>query len=170
MRAILKTSTPRPVYHLAEEDEGGFVQFIVTFTVQKYLCAFTVHDVTGGWDAETHEPLGVEPYCRGHIKWDGCSHVWFGAEQDDGKPDGYLHLCGAAFWADHVQLMEWLYRQSAELIGKTFDPSQRWPDDRGQDRDPGGGPAGEKAIGRNSPAPLDRPPPPPPPPPKLLNL
>lgn len=29
-----------------------------------------------------------ERFIDGYIKWDGCSHFWFG------DSDGYLHLCG----------------------------------------------------------------------------
>lgn len=37
-----------------------------------------------------HSKNGLEdaqPYLTGFIKWDGCSHMYFGDE-------GYLHLCG----------------------------------------------------------------------------
>jgi len=42
------------------------------------------------------------PQVHGRVKWDGCSHVYFGnAEAKGESPDGYLHLCGKSHW-------EWL--------------------------------------------------------------
>lgn len=40
----------------------------------------------GNDDAEN--PRAADRYIEGYVKFDGCSHVFFG------RDDGYLHLCG----------------------------------------------------------------------------
>ena len=41
----------------------------------------------GGDDFSLNGLEDAQPYLTGMIKWDGCSHFYFG-------DDGYLHLCG----------------------------------------------------------------------------
>jgi hypothetical protein len=73
------------------EFEGDF-ESSATFNVFEVLC----------WDGETNEVTGTEKYLHGYIKWDGCSHVWFGKEDNP----GYLHLCGKGFFERHKQVMD----------------------------------------------------------------
>ena len=47
---------------------------------------FKVHEVIS-WTMD-NEVSDIEELLNGHIKWDGCSHIWFGDN------DKYLHLCG----------------------------------------------------------------------------
>jgi hypothetical protein len=56
-------------------------------------------DGTAEFDAAT-------AFLRGRIKWDGCSHITFGADGDA----GYLHLCGGLSFAslDFVLRMAWV--------------------------------------------------------------
>jgi len=42
---------------------------------------------TNSEDFSLNELEDAQPYLTGLIKWDGCSHFYFGE-------DGYLHLCG----------------------------------------------------------------------------
>ena len=42
---------------------------------------------TQSGDYSTEGLEDAQPYLTGFIKWDGCSHFWFGEK-------GYLHLCG----------------------------------------------------------------------------
>lgn len=42
---------------------------------------------TGDGDFSTNGLEDAQPYLTGFVKWDGCSHFYFG-------DDGYLHLCG----------------------------------------------------------------------------
>jgi hypothetical protein len=39
-------------------------------------------------------------YVHGFIKWDGCSHLYFG---DD---DGYLHVCGSRNWVQLTKTLD----------------------------------------------------------------
>lgn len=61
------------------------------------------------------EPSDVELYLTAYIKWDGCSHVWFG-EEEKGTPTGYLHLCGKWCWNKHTRLMYELWDFASENI------------------------------------------------------
>ena len=75
---------------------------------------FKVYEVTS-WDIDTNEPIEKDLYLTGTIKWDGCSHIWFGNEKD-GNHDGYLHLCGKTFWDMHAKLMTDIYQYAADNI------------------------------------------------------
>lgn len=63
-----------------------------------------------------------EPYLDFYMKWDGCCHVYFG-EKEDGRHDGYLHLCGAGSWERHIFLMAELYRWAEKAIPMQRDTS-----------------------------------------------
>lgn len=67
-----------------------------------------------GW-TEAKAPEETRLYLRATIKWDGCSHVEFG-EIENGKPTGYLHLCGAFYWKRHCEIMQWAFMQTAMLV------------------------------------------------------
>lgn len=88
--------------------------YLTAFRVFSHYVEFTVYEISMGRDAAgqftvphynrkgatvssdvTTDQANAEPYLRGTIRWDGCSHVWFG---DD---DGYLHLCGRGSF-DHL--------------------------------------------------------------------
>ena len=55
----------------------------------------------------------AEVYAHGCIKWDGCSHVYIG-ENDDGG--GYLHLCGRGSWQAHIAIMAHLWTRAGQLL------------------------------------------------------
>ena len=82
----------------------------------KYRMEFEVYEVSGWECDEEHTPAETELYLEGSIKWDGCSHVWFGEKDENGKQEGYLHLCGKTYWARHAELMVKIY----ELAEKTI--------------------------------------------------
>lgn len=93
-------------------DNNGYVVFTVDVDPDvEYWIDFVVYAATS-WDSVTKQVLTSEQYLRGQIKWDGCSHVWFG-DQDN---DGYLHLCGKLDWDRHNQIMEQLYQLAAKTI------------------------------------------------------
>jgi len=68
------------------------------------------------------EPSDIDLYLTAYIKWDGCSHVWFGDVGENNKQDGYLHLCGRWCWDKHIQLMSELWDFASKNI-------EYWDDD-----------------------------------------
>jgi hypothetical protein len=52
---------------------------------------------------ECDQPDEIELYVKGTIKWDGCSHLWFGDK------DGYIHLHGKSRYDVHCQLIQELF-------------------------------------------------------------
>jgi hypothetical protein len=97
-----------------EHIEYDYDIFRITYSDDlEYFFEFEVHEVVG-WDPESTKPIEFEPYVKGEIKWDGCSHVWFG--EQEAEKDGYLHLCGAICWNNHINLMKKLYEFAAENI------------------------------------------------------
>jgi hypothetical protein len=48
----------------------------------------------------------------GSIKWDGCSHLYFG----DSKNDGYLHLCGGYSFAALTVVLRTMFEIAAREI------------------------------------------------------
>jgi hypothetical protein len=68
---------------------------------------FDVREGTRQLDGSVCYSLEAENFVRGSIKWDGCSHVWFG---DD---DGYLHLCGGFY----IRALGEILREAFALAG-----------------------------------------------------
>lgn len=103
------------------KDSMGYPIFRMTITEQtSSRVDFDVVAITSWEDDQGKEPIDFEPYLKGCIKWDACSHVWFGDK------DGYLHLCGLNEWKKHIAVMEWIYKTISEKMGKDFDKSERW--------------------------------------------
>lgn len=48
----------------------------------------------GDPDQQCDDITKATPEIKASIKWDGCSHVWFGEKGDS----GYMHLCGSGCW------------------------------------------------------------------------
>jgi len=99
----------------------GLPQFLIKIIGDnKYCMEFEVYEV-GGYEEnrETGKydvPCDLKLYVTGTIKWDGCSHLWFGEKEENDKQDGYLHLCGKYWWKNHIDMMNALY----ELAEKTI--------------------------------------------------
>ena len=53
-----------------------------------------------------------ERYMDGTIKWDGCSHLYFG----DSGGSGYLHFCGKESYTRHTELMSFLFEKASKVI------------------------------------------------------
>ena len=104
--------------------EDDLAIFLLKITERSSLhIQFEVYEVQG-WekDPETGEytmPYKLELYLTGNVGWDGCSHIWFG-EEEEGKQNGYLHLCGKKYWDDHVKLMQEIWEFASRNI-KEFD-------------------------------------------------
>ena len=80
----------------------------------KHSMSFKIYEVNS-WESDK-TPSDLELYMSGCIKWDGCSHIWFGDKDSEDKHDGYLHLCGKRYWELHCKLMTAIY----ELAEKTI--------------------------------------------------
>ena len=112
------------LYPLVIEEYGG--NFLLKLTAQEpHFIEFDVYEIAA-WSVdkktdEIEQPCEIELYLSGYIKWDGCSHIWFG-EEEDGKHDGYLHLCGKHRWDKHIQLMQELFDFASKKIDG-FDPN-----------------------------------------------
>ena len=102
--------------------EDGYIQFvIVNPSITEHECSwsFEVYEVNSWECDEDNTPSDTELYLTGFIKWDGCSHINFG-ELEDGKPDGYIHLCGGIHWRRHAEVMLKLWSMAPGKI-KKFD-------------------------------------------------
>jgi hypothetical protein len=85
------------------------VQFLVKWIGDFDYCAeFEVFEVGGWYDDGT--PVDYELYLKGTIKWDGCSHIWFGDENN------YLHLCGKYYFDQHCKLLEFLWLEASRKV------------------------------------------------------
>jgi len=94
--------------------------FSVSAKADEHKAEFVVEEIVA-WDLNG-EPLGCVEYLECLIKWDSCSHFWFG---DD---DSYLHLCGVGNFNNHVKLMRWLYDKAFELMGRKPQDGEEWRD------------------------------------------
>jgi len=104
-------------------DEGAaYADFLITTTaLYGHSWSFSVYEI-GSWQSFDRNnlfdvPCDLEIYINGFIKWDGCSHFWFGDE------DGYIHICGADEFEKHNKLMTYVYNEANEMI-QTFDQSE----------------------------------------------
>lgn len=81
-----------------------------------------------GWEADgSKTPVDLELYLSCYIKWDSCSHFNFGEENKEGNSDGYLHICGAEYYKQHVDLMNYLYHLAFEQMGiEPYDEAENW--------------------------------------------
>lgn len=91
----------------------GQFGFVVEAVIYSHSVDFTVYEVTSR--ELTGEILKKEMYLHAYIKWDTCSHFIFG-EEENGKSNGYLHLCGYEDMVKHVLLIQWLYEKAKELM------------------------------------------------------
>src|SRR3990167_1778255 len=67
---------------------------------------------------ETSDLENAQPLLAGRIKWDSCSHVYFG-------DDGYIHLCGVYSWRQIYKAINkvWEYAKSKEFKEEDFKES-----------------------------------------------
>ena len=72
---------------------------------------FIVEEITSR-GADNYDVADTEPYLECYIKWDGCSHFWFGDE------DGYIHICGVDSYVKHIELIRTLYSLAFVLMEK----------------------------------------------------
>jgi len=104
-------------------DSQGYPIFIIYDIEQTPYCiSFKVDDILT-WDTTDTGVMDIaerQPYLKGSIKWDGCSHLWFG---DVSQKDGYLHLCGVEDWMNHCILMKTLYTELTKHLAMDTEQS-----------------------------------------------
>jgi hypothetical protein len=98
----------------------------IEWTTESHALIFTAKEGTEQPDGSvwymTHDEDGTAEFdaattfLRGRIKWDGCSHIVFGAEGDD----GYLHLCGGGSFASLNFVLRAAWTLAADTMA-TFD-------------------------------------------------
>ena len=93
------------VYEAEEQDE--------------YRSVFVVTEVQGVTESEP-PILEQEQYLTCTIKWDACSHFYFGYGAEGGRDDndGYLHLCGPRAIAAHCELVATLFLLAFQRMGR----------------------------------------------------
>lgn len=98
-------------------DELGYVRFLIRHKIDtEYSLDFEVYEVLS-WHMD-NVPYEKELYVSGVIKWDGCSHVFFGVKNDNGSAGGYIHLCAKDCWLYHVKAMMALYELAEGKISR----------------------------------------------------
>lgn len=96
-----------------------FVNFVVDFKVgpDNSNIEFKVFEV--GSNHLTSADLN-EVYISGTIKWDACSHFYFGEEDETGNHDGYIYICGEPHFHNHRVVMFLLMEIAALELGEKF--------------------------------------------------
>ena len=117
------------------KDENDYPIFEVTvlqYKDDKYSdvsCEFKVRSISA-WEADgskTPYEDEIEEYLNMTVKWDGCSHLYFGDEVEDGIYNSYHHFCGADSFKKHVRLLHTLYNKAYVYMGREpYDKSDEW--------------------------------------------
>lgn len=123
----------REKFYIYDENEYPIFEVsVLQYAGGKYLdvsCEFKVRSI-GAWEADdskTPYEDEIEEYLSMTVKWDGCSHLYFGDEQEDGVYNSYHHFCGATDFKRHVRLLYELYNKAYEYMGrKPYDKSEEW--------------------------------------------
>lgn len=102
-------------------DEGDpYVRFYYVDTTvadsKPYAFYADIYEVSS-WSMDDHVPLDSELYLKVYIKWDGCSHFWFGEQE------GYIHVCGMQAYDDLVKVVETVKALAATKIAR-WDPCE----------------------------------------------
>lgn len=91
--------------------EGDYIRFFINCKEDKeYSLEFEVIEVQG-WSmdkepSEEHQEL----FLKGTIKWDGCSHIYFGDEI------GYMHLCGNGCFENVKKVLDAVWNKAEKEI------------------------------------------------------
>lgn len=103
------------------DNNYNYIAFIIHISeLEDHYISFEVREVTS-WDAaDTNEIIETELYLHGCVKWDGCSHIYFG----EAGNSGYIHICGKEGWDIHCKVMTAVYSLAADRI-KEFDKGEK---------------------------------------------
>ncbi|OQM82044.1 hypothetical protein [Rhodococcus sp. 66b] len=104
-------------------DELGYPKFRITSESKPGDLYFTFNaDSVVAWE-DDKKPVEFEKYLIGTIKWDSCSHLYFGIDSDN---DGYVHMCGVGDFQDHIALLKFLYELAFERMGQKPQDGEEW--------------------------------------------
>ncbi|MDJ0405866.1 hypothetical protein QNA23_20400 [Rhodococcus erythropolis] len=104
-------------------DEFGYPQFRISSESEPGDACFSFKaDSVTAWTSDK-KPVEFEKYLHGMIKWDSCSHLYFGMDEER---DGNLHLCGVHSFRDHVALLKFLYELAFERMGQKPQDGEEW--------------------------------------------
>lgn len=104
-------------------DRFGYPKFRITSETEPDDPFFSFQaDSVCGWTDEK-QPVDYEKYLHGMIKWDSCSHLYFGMDEER---DGYLHLCGVHDFHDHIALLKFLYEMAFDRMGRKPEEGYEW--------------------------------------------
>lgn len=106
-----------PVFRISIEDPGRYKETSFNAKVEEII----------SWSADgKNEPRESEDYLSCYIKWDSCSHFWFGDLDKDDNHNAYLHICGAQYYRNHYELMRYLYDLAFKEMGREpYDEDER---------------------------------------------
>lgn len=92
----------------------GVPSYMLSAKAEDYYMDFEVFRVLSWNNDSTHQG---ELFLSGGIKWDGCSHLYFGEKDDTGsKTDGYLHLCGIDGMQELREVLKKVYEVASQRI------------------------------------------------------
>lgn len=103
------------IYHLDYDDSK---LYSVSFNAYEIVGiddngpVYTMSGASSSMDT-TSKPTEAENYFNGYIKWDKCSHFYFGDKE------GYLHICGQKNFKQLVESINIILDRSIELIKET---------------------------------------------------
>lgn len=100
--------------------DGDYINFLIKVITKgddlQYRMEFEVYEVCSWALDGKNTPSETGLYLEGAIKWDGCSHVWFGEKDESEVHEGYLHLCGKTYWQRHADVMMKIYELAENTI------------------------------------------------------
>ena len=77
----------------------------------------------GADDKMTDDTEKANTYIHGSVKWDGCSHFYFG----DSDNSGYIHFCGDWSIKNHLEIVKKVYLRCGQIMlegGNPPDPDE----------------------------------------------
>ncbi len=101
--------------------EGKVISIIKIEELSDISLKGEVHQVVS-WDDEGNA-YDENFFASIHIKWDGCSHIYFEGED---KVDSYYHLCDASYFIEHMQTLAFIIKVAKDNIGKYDDEIARF--------------------------------------------
>jgi hypothetical protein len=113
-----------------ETDKNFTIRY--SFEAEPYSVDFEVFEITGHvegssgeFDVPIYERKGAtssnddtdtideaQTLIHGKVKWDGCSHYYFGDEE------GYIHLCGKLNIQQIAEVLQRVYFKCGEIMGE----------------------------------------------------